>query len=217
MVNYFNPTVIAEWITFIAALFLLNKKTANWRYFIILLFLTLCVETLGWYMIVKLKKFDNALPFNILMLVSTIFFAWFLKSAISSIRIKSWINIVMALFLLLWLINLFFIQGFWRYNSFSEAVGDIILSILCCYFLFSLVKDINHINLLQLDYFWLANGILFYSLGSALLYQFSDILNNYRKQTNINIGNYINYALNIVLYTSLIIAFTCRRKATRLL
>jgi hypothetical protein len=52
-------------------------------------------------------------------------------------------------------------------------------------------------------------------LGSALLYQFSDLLGKYYEQTKINVGQYINYTLNLILYSCLIIAFICRRKTTR--
>lgn len=215
MGSYFNPTVIAEWITFIVALFLLDKKTTAWRLFIPLLFLILCVESAGWYMVVKLKKYNNALPFNVLMLVSIVFLLWFMRRAVTSVKIKQWVVVAIVLFVVFGIANLFFFQGLWVYNSISEATGDIILALLCCYFLLSLVKNPYHVNLLQLDYFWLATGLLFYSLGSAILYQFSDLLNTFRKETNINIGNYINYSLNIVLYLCFIIAFKCRRKATR--
>ena len=215
MVVYFNFTVIAEWITFIAAILLLDKKTTVWQLFIGLLFLVLSVETLGWYFIVKLKKYENALPFNFLMLVSTIFFIWFFRRAIPSKRVQFWLVIIMAGFVIFGLINLFYFQGLWIYNSISEAVGDIILAILCCYFLIILVRDPQPVNLLKLDYFWLATGVLFFSLGSAMLYQFSYLLEVYYKKTNINIGNYINYGLNLILYITLNIAFLCRRKATR--
>jgi len=215
MVAYFNLTVILEWITFILAILLLDKKTTVWQLFIILLFLVLCTETLGWYMIVKLKKFNNALPFNLLMLTSTSFLLWFLKRAIPSKKARPWLAISIIGFALFGLGNLLFFQGIWTYDSISESIGDIIMSIFSCYFLISLVKDSQHVNLLKLDYFWLATGILFYSLGSAMLYQFSYLLSDYYRKTNINIGNYINYGLNLVLYTTIIIAFICRRKATR--
>jgi hypothetical protein len=78
-----------------------------------------------------------------------------------------------------------------------------------------MIKDNEEIDLLRYDYFWLATGVLFYSLGSALLYQFSNVLGHYYQRTHINVGNYINYALNLILYSTLIIAFIWRRKTTR--
>lgn len=215
MVAYFNLTVIAEWITMLAALFILDKKTKQWRLFIPLFILILCVETTGWLMLTKFKNNKNALPFNLLMLTSISFFIWFIGKEIKTIKIKSWLTITLILFLVLGAVNLFFFQGFSIYNSVTEAVGDILLSILCCYFLFMLVKNPPEINLIKHGYFWLVTGVLFYSLGSAMLYQFSYLLAAYHKKAGLNLGNYINYALNIVLYTSMIIAFICRRKATR--
>jgi hypothetical protein len=216
MINsYFNVTVIAEWLTFIVSLLLLDKKTTRWRLFIMLLFLVLCAETAGWYMYNRLGIFDNALPFNILMLLSNVFFIWFMSTATVLQQVKKWLVYLNCFFLVFGLINLFFFQGLWRYNSFSESLGDIILVLICCYFIFTLLKANEHTDLLRFDYFWLANGLLFYCLGSALLYQFSYLLGNYYNQTKINIGEYINYALNLILYSSLIIAFICRRKTTR--
>ncbi|MBL0356520.1 MAG: hypothetical protein IPP72_06300 [Chitinophagaceae bacterium] len=216
MINsYLNVTVIAEWCTFIASVLLLDKKTTHWRLFIILLFLVLCTETAGWYMYNKLGMFNNALPFNILMLLSNVFFIWFFSTATALQQVKKWLTFFSSFFLAFGLINLFFFQGLWVYNSFSESLGDIILVLICCYFIFTLLKAREHIDLLRFDYFWLATGLLFYCLGSALLYQFSNLLGKYYEHTKVNIGEYINYALNLILYSSLIIAFICRRKTTR--
>lgn len=216
MINsYLNITVIAEWLTFIISIIVLDRKTTVWRLFILLLFLVLCTETLGWYMYNRWKISNNALPFNILMLLSNSFFMWFFSRVTVLQKIKKWLLFFMCLFIAFGLVNLFYFQGLWVYNSFSESLGDIILSIICCYFLFTLVKNAEHIDILRFDYFWLANGILFYSLGSALLYQFSYLLISHYKQTGINVGEYINYGLNLILYSSLIIAFICRRKITR--
>jgi hypothetical protein len=140
---------------------------------------------------------------------------WFFIKSPFLRRIKKWLIFFAYFFIAFGVINLFFFQGFLKYNSFSEALGDIILSVVCCYFLFTLIKNEEHIDLLGFDYFWLANGILFYALGSALLYQFSDLLGTYYRHTKINVGEYINYTLNLILYSSLIIAFICRRKTTR--
>jgi hypothetical protein len=217
MLIYFNITVIAEWFTFFAALLLLDKKTDAWLLFIPLMFAVLCTETIGWYMHVKLKVLDNALPFNILMILSNAFFIWFFSNAILLHPIHKLLKWLATAFVILATINLLFFQGPWKYNSFSESAADILLVIICCYFLFTIVKSNEHFNLVSFDYFWLATGLLFYCLGSALLYQFSYLLRDYYEQTKIDIGTYVNYTLNLILYTCLIIAFICRRKATRLL
>ncbi|MDB5198741.1 MAG: hypothetical protein JWO92_704 [Chitinophagaceae bacterium] len=213
--SYFNITIIAEWICFIAALILLHKKTKVWRLFILLLFLTLCAETTGWYMRTRHHQFHNALPFNFLMIISTTFLIWFFTKAASLQKMKKVLNYLNYFFILFAVINLFFFQGFWKYNSFSETLGDIMLAIICCYFFYTLLTEKNYVDLLRLDYFWLATGIFFSALGSALLYQFSGVLRDYYLRSKIDIGTYINYSLNLILYISLIIAFICRWKTTR--
>jgi hypothetical protein len=213
--KYFNITVIAEWCTFIAAILLLDKKTKVWRLFILLMFLTLCTETAGWYISSRLRIFSNALPFNILMLISNAFFIWFFTKANALQKIKRSLFYLNYFFIISGLINLFFFQGFTSYNSHSETLGDIMLSVICCYFFYTLLTDKEYINILRLDFFWLATGILFSSLGSALLYQFSGALREFYLHSKIDIGTYINYALNLILYTSLIIAFICRWRTTR--
>lgn len=211
--GYLNITVFAEWCCFIAAIIFLDKKTKMWRFFILWLFLTLCTETTGWWL--RTHHFRNALPFNILMLVSKTFLIWFFSQSIFLQKVKPALLFFNVAFILLGLINLFFFQGFWIYNSYSETFADIILAITCCYFLYTVLTGNEYINLPHLDYFWLATGVLFSALGSALLYQFSYVLREYYLNTKIDIGTYINYGLNLILYSSLIIAFICRWKITR--
>jgi len=213
--TYFNITVIAEWCTFTAAILLLDKKTKVWRLFILLFILIIATETTGWYLRTQMHQLNNALPFNLLMIVSTTFFIWFFTKTKYLFKIKQTLVYTGWIFALFAIINLFFFQGFTDYNAYSETLGDIMLSLICCYFLFTLLKDQEYINLLGYDYFWIATGILFYSMGSALLYQFSGVLREYYLESKFDIGTYINYGLNLILYTSLIIAFICRWKVTR--
>jgi hypothetical protein len=213
MTAYFNITVIAEWCTFLFGQLLLDKKTGKWQFFILWSFLGLCTETAGWYLHNFQGRDPNALPFNILMIIRSFFFIWLFGD-----RGKRFTNITrisIVVFSVFAFCNLFFFQGYWQYNSYSESLGDIIIVTLCCYFIFNLVAQTDYINLLGYEYFWLAIGLLFYSMGSAFLYNFYNLLASYRKQTGINVGLYLNYSLNILLSFSLIIAFICRRKATR--
>lgn len=216
MINsYFDITTIAEWVAFIASVIFLDKKTTVWRLFIALLFLIVCTESAGWYMYTILKINNNTLPFNILMILRLSFLICFFSTALPLKKVKRlsyWILIVFSLF---GLINLFFFQGFWKYNAYTEALGDLILAIASCYLLFIVLIEDEHRELFQYEYFWLANGLLFSSLGSMLLYFFLDDLFAYQKQTGVTIYDYINYVINVILYSSLIIAFICRRKTTR--
>lgn len=213
--HYFNITVIAEWSAFIAALLLLDKKTTTWRFFILLLLVTIGVETIGWYMNYILKRHTNALPFNILMIGSNIFFIWLFAQTREMQKVKRVLRILMILFIAFGLINLLFFQKSWIYNSYTETLGDIILAITAFYFLFAALKQDEYINLLKYEYYWLANGVLFFSLGNVVLYLFQDSLYAYFRQIKVPVYDIINDVLNFVFYSCLIIAFICRRRTTR--
>ncbi|MBS1610102.1 MAG: hypothetical protein JSS98_18435 [Bacteroidetes bacterium] len=212
----FNVVVTAEYITFIAAIFLLYKKqTGIWRFFIPLLFLIVCVETYGWYARYFLNK-SNALVFNLNMVVTVSFMLWVLSTAAISQKIRRFIFGLGGIFLSIAAFNLLFLQGFFQYNYYSESIGDIIEVIVCCILLYYLITQEPYINILGYEYFWLANGILFSAMGSAVLYTFPTLLANFQKHSGINIFVILNNILNILLYGSLIIAFICRNRNTKL-
>lgn len=213
--NYFNITVIAEWLVFFAAIFLLNRDTGKWRLFIILLFLTLCAESTGWYISNILKKSNNSTVFNFLLIINISFFGWMLTKAEPFKKAKLTITIAIVAFILIAIANLFFIQGLWIYNSYTEMIGDVMLAIICCYFFYVMINETNFRDLLKYEYFWLSTGVLFSSLGGIILYMFLNLLQTYKKQTGINVYGYINYAINLLLYGSLIVAFICRRMITK--
>lgn len=215
--NYFNITVIAEWSTFIATIILLNRRTGKWRLFMPLLFLILCVETVGWYQSNITKVQGNSMPFNFLMIISISFFLWLMAQAKPMVSMKKYFYGVIFSFIVFALVNLLLFQKLLNYNSISEVAGDILLTFFSGYLIFGLIKDeTNERSLFSHEYFWLAIGILFSAMGSALLYTFLDELQAYYNETKINVYGYINYTVNVLLYSCLIIAFICRRKTKSL-
>jgi hypothetical protein len=215
MAGYFNIITIIEWITLATSLFLLDKRTGYWRWFIAWLALTVIVEFTGWYMRVHIGIKQNALPFNLLMLVRILFFTYILSRAemLGEVRKRLWV--FASIFLCGALLNLFFYQGFNRYNSFTDSLANIVLAITCCYLLYMILIDERQLDVMKQEYFWLANGLIFYLLGSAMFFNFSYLLMDYYTRTGINLGTYLNSSLNLVLYINLIIAFVCRRKTSR--
>lgn len=213
MVNsYLNITLIAEWITFLAAIALLNKHTGQWRWFITLLALILLTETIGWYLSYVLHMRNNALPFNILMIITDCFLLWQLSGAQQLIKIKKAFYFSIVFLIIFGLVNLFFLQGWNTYNYATEVFADILLAIGSGYLIFALIRDDDpEMNLFSEPWFWLSIGILFNVTGSFLLYMFLNELQAYYNRTKIDVYGYINYTVNILFYGSLIIAFVCRR------
>ncbi len=215
--TYFNITVIAEWFTFIAALILLNKKTGVWRLFILLLFLVLCTETIGWYQSYIVRSSNNSLLFNFLMITSIGFFLWLMAQAKSMRKVRKYFYGLFIFFIFFAFVNLLFLQGFQQYNDITEVTGDILLAINSGYLILGLIKEEDdERSLFSNEFLWLAIGLLFSALGSSVLYTFLKELQAFRDKTHINVYGYINYVVNILLYACLIIAFICRRKTRSL-
>jgi len=213
--GYFNITVIEEWITFFATLLLLDRKTGRWQLFKLLMAAILIAETVGWYLRTHGHQHENAIPFNVLILITDLFLIWFFTTSSLLSKEKPVLFVLMAIFFAGFIVNLFFFQEPWVYNYYSETFADILLSVICALFIYKVLRSDEYVNLLGLDYFWLATGVLFSSLGSALLYHFSNLLHQYSENTGIDIGTYLNFSLNTLLYISLVISFICSRKATR--
>ncbi|WP_153796443.1 hypothetical protein [Foetidibacter luteolus] len=212
--NYLNPTVIAEWCLFVAGLLLLTKGTGPWRLFIIWFSLILCTETFGWYQYDILKVKTNAGPFNILLLIRLSFLLWLFRQAPQMHSAKNILGIFIAVFLCWGLINLFFFQKLHAYNYVTEILGNLLLAAACGYLVYRIIDDDNEQqSLFTQEYFWLAIGVLFSAMGSTVLYIFLEELQEYKNKTGIKVYGYINYTVNILLYSCLLIAFICRRKA----
>ena len=211
----FNTVVAAECITFIAAILLLHKKRIGvWRLFIALFALIVLAETAGCFMYDILGK-HNHWVYNINMILTDIFIFWILSTANSLQKERKAIYIVIILFFSTAVINLFFFEGLYHYNQYTETAGDIIQIIISCFLFYRLITEVAYRNLFSYEYFWLANGILFSSLGSTILYHFPEAMSSYQKLTHINVFAILNNILNVLLYSSLIIAFICRYRNTR--
>ncbi len=217
LAELFNITFTAECVVFLASIFLLDKKTGIWRLFILFLLLTLVTEIIGWWLTSFAHKSNNSWVYNILLIISGIFTLYIIKHADPVVRIGSFLNIGVIFFAGFALVNLLFFEGIWIYNGYTEMVADIMIFIYCCYFFYRVLEEEVYRDLFRYEYFWIAIGFLFSSLGSVVLYIYLEPLMSYYRHTHINIYGYINYGLNVVLYGSLIISFICRKRNTRLL
>jgi hypothetical protein len=215
LIHLFKPTIIAEWVTFIVALHLLPRRVGVWRFFVLLLSATLVVETIGWYSSYIRKLDHNSWIFNLFMMASTVFWLWIFRFAEPMAKAGKLLRVLKAVFICFGFINLVFFQGFQKYNWYTEVLGDVEVSAVCCYFFYVCLQEEEFRDLFRYEYFWLANGLLFSSLGSAVLYIFLEALYAFKKQTQIPVYDYINSGLNFLLYGSMIIAFICRNRNTR--
>ena len=213
----FNTVVSAEYITFVAALFLLSpKRIGIWRLFIPLLFICILAETTGWYQNYFLGINDNALVFNLNYILNTCFTLWMISTAAPLKRFAKRLRLSILLFLAFAFINMFFFQGTKGYDSSTEVFGDIMCIIASCIFFYSALSENEYRNLFRYEYFWFVNGVLFYSLGGFVLYLYYVYLKSMGTMSlGASLFKPVNNILNLLLYSSYIIAFICRNRNTK--
>ncbi len=211
----FNTTVIAEYIAFVSAVLLLGKRTGKWRLFILFLFAVISAETGGWYAIAKLKMADNSWIFNLLLCVNICFCVWILSQAEPLAHIRTKMPLFFLSVGLFTLINLIFFQGLNTYNRYTEIIYDILLGMVSCYLFYETLKENKYRNLFRYEYFWFANGLLVFSLASAVLSSSRPQFWAFQKHTGIKLFGYLNDTVNVLLYSCLIIAFICRKRNTK--
>ncbi len=206
-----------ECITLLVAMVSLCQHTGVWQLLKPVMLFTILVEVIGWNLSVRNNSSGNAWVFNINLLLNGAFSLWFFIFSDELAAFKRRILVLVFAFLVFGFTNLFFFQGLQRYNSATEIFLDLSCVVISCLFFYRLVINDSNKKIFQSEYFWYANGLLFYSLGAVVLYIFLDELLDYRKATGRNIYGYINYTLNALLYGSFIIAIICRNRNTRLL
>ena len=212
----FNPTVIAECCTLLAAIFLLKKNSGRWQLFIPVLLVTIIAETLGWAWTYLFHKRGNGWIFNINLLMTSAFYFWLLSFAGPLQQLKSRLLTCVAIFFLFASLNALFGQGFTAYQTYTDIFAELMLIVTGFYFFYKVLTEEIYRNVFRYEYFWLVNGLLLYALGGVVLYAFYEVIVAYDKLHKVHLYGLINYIINGIFYGSLIIAFVCRNKTQEL-
>ncbi|RZM17851.1 MAG: hypothetical protein EOO88_42245 [Pedobacter sp.] len=207
----FTPTNIAELVAFVAALVFLNKNSGICQVFKLILLITLLAEFTGWILAWKLYR-PNGWVFNSLLGINSSFIVFILFQRLNYKYKDKVLIAIISLIIISTLVTLVFLDGITIYNRLMEITIDLGLAILCCIVLYQMLLTEKNRSFYAFEYFWLVNGVLVYSLGSAVLYVSHPYLGVYQQESGIQLAQYINDTLNIILYASYIIAFICRWK-----
>lgn len=202
------PALIALLITII----FYNRLRPGWlRYFTYIL-LFLLISDYSAFLYSRITHNPNHFIINIVLLINfPIYFVIFYKTLQKQI-LKNIVLIFSAVFLVFYLYNILYLQGFSSINSYTYSVGSIIL-IICCLLYFSQVfvseKEINYFTI---PMFWISTGLMFY-YAVNLIY---NSLLNYIIDKNIdphgNIFAVFMTVSNLILYGLFSVGFLCNQK-----
>lgn len=201
-----NPIKMVVLLTFIFALFRLQWKKPNNRYVLIILGISLILETVNSLLTVQQIKI------NISMTIGSIFHnSFWLALLARNCSFKKSLNIAIGLFILFSIINVLAIEGPSTFNCYTFVVSAFL------YLVFFIIDSFYRLNkeefsfFLSNDFLLLLAPILFF-LGLSFMFGFkSKLLTSTMLFADVKLYTAIIYFVNLIYY-SLITIYIYREK-----
>jgi len=151
----------------------------------------------------------NLWIYNAFVTIRHLFLLFFFKGILIAPYQKKVIVWTVAPFVTLGLINYIWGQTPFNINTYTIVSANTITIFFCLVFFNQVLKDKKLIALGTSTEVWLVLGLFFYHSGTLPFFIFLDYLTKLRS-TIVFSFLYINDALNLVMYSSFIIAYLCK-------
>ncbi|HVV05203.1 MAG TPA: hypothetical protein VHC96_13325 [Puia sp.] len=198
--------VIISFLASLTAYF--QKNTPRYlRLFPLFLLVTIIVEVVSTWM--TLHNRSALLLYNFFGTFEFLFYIYVVRENIRSRRVKKLLLYTTWLFVLIVVINFLFIQRTAGFNSFTYALGCLLIAVICIYYFFELFQSTTSVNLTRQPAFWICAGLIFFYACSFPVYALLNFLKEAPDIIKKNFG-VILLLLNVLLYSSFTIAFLCR-------
>jgi len=190
-----------------------SLKGTPFRLFPFFLLFIVSAELIGTYMTYIPRLRNNSWFFNITTTLEYIFYAHIFSLTLRDPAFKTMARRFMAIYPLVVLLNLSFVQGFTEFHSYTVVLGSLFMIILCCLFFYELLLNPLEGELRKVPMFWISTGILFFHLGDLSFDLLFNLLKN--DATGKEFFSSINNNLILILYSCFIIAFLCQRSLVK--
>ena len=187
--------------------FKLNKKQRALR--VILLYVLYCIfnEGMSFYL-QKIKSEDFSILLYSFTIIEFSFFCYFIYLILPKNFVKKIVPYLWAIFVLIALIDIFYLNKTHDFDSFASGIESIIIITLCIYYLFSQIKGSNSSLIYSTFNFWVVIAFLIYFAGTFFLYLFAD--NMISNPSFHKIYFIINITFNILKNILLSVAMTMK-------
>jgi hypothetical protein len=192
-----------ELFCLLVALFCYKKlKGSAFVWFIPFLAFTLGAELYATYL-AHTKEKNNYIVYNILTIISFVFYAWFLLGQIESKRIKNILGWLTITVFIISILNAFYINS----NTFHRSTfvaGCLVIVLYCFVYLYQVIKkyDIGF-RIEKEPVFWIVLGLLFFYLSGAGFFSF---LNYFSRELREQFNEIVRW-LSVFMYGCFSIAF----------
>jgi hypothetical protein len=184
------------------------KYPVHLQLFSIFLGITVITEMIANFMLDTFNLTRNYPVYNCFILLQYPLLAYYFKLIITSKSTKYVISLFMIFFPLLWLLSIILIFGLNNWNSYAVMLGDLFVIIVGARYLYELFTSDELIDFKTSPEFWIAAALIFYCCCELPI---TGILNCLYGETGNSLLNKILQILNIIMYSTFIYAYLCRR------
>jgi hypothetical protein len=193
-----------------------NLKNSNYKYFLPFLVFIVAYEygnIRDWFYI----RHSNLYITNITEIASFLFYAIFLMYLINNKRYKKVIRTLISLTFLCALLNMAFIQGFWKLDSITIILQFAVIIFIICLYFYELMNSIDiNIPIIKIAGFWLNTGLLFFCLAQFLFYSSFAYMAYKGNYYYFQLARVIANIANAILYSCLSVCFLCFSRTKKL-
>lgn len=159
-------------------------------------------------------KGSNLWAVNIITTIEFLFFSLVITHFIPTRKKRQELRLLIACTLILTVLNVFFLQGRSTLHTYSLLLGGLLIVGLACYFFYNLLElKIQEKSILLHSPFWVVTGILFFYLGQFAFFSFFEYMIRSKDIRYRTLFDAISSFTNAILYSCIIIAFLCQRRA----
>lgn len=202
-----QPYYIAEWAAFVCSFFIFFRKTDKYlRWFMPYCFIIVLTETLGFIF----RSKGNNYIFNIYMFFDMGFQYWLFYKAFEQTRIKKVVAIVGLTGLSFHVINISFIQGLFKFDSYTVLYEFITLAAISFTYLFFLSENLGKRRFYTDTMFWVSIGMFLYFLPASIVYASFEVFTYHSLEASYlfaKVFHLVNNVCNVICYSFFSIGF----------
>lgn len=204
-----------ELLAFITSIVVLKKTRGTALVFFIPFLLLVNVYEIGtikgWFT----SKVSNHFAGNIFMPVHFSFYLGLLLAVFSSIQTKKIVVVNWLVLMALYLINLLFIQGMDKYNSYTYLAGSLTLIGWCCYLFYRIMVTPTGLSIMNYPFFWIYTGVMFFYLFRFVFMSYFTLMAYTPSLKYIQLFKSISNISIILLYSCITTGLLCFKPPIR--
>jgi hypothetical protein len=178
------------------------------KWFVPFLILTVIVEAIG--TVTSWHKITNLWIFNFFTCFEFLFYSYIYLHLIKAPKWKKAIQYALVIYPILFLTNIFFVEGFFRFHTITYRIGSVMVVCWCYLYFRQFMQSPGYTSVLRNPVFWISTGLLFFYTGFFFYMSAGYILLYTKLRVNRIIWEVISGTLNTLLYGCFLISFLCQ-------